>query len=491
VSGKVNLKVTSGKLLGRQYMFNEHDILLFGRQDDCHVCLPNDPLVSRHHFILEINPPELRLRDLGSMNGTYVNGKKYGGRGRQETPQQGAQRKYPEVDLRHDDEIQVGETTLRVGVEMPAECVECGALIAEEARARSAWLGGGYLCDSCRAKLPSAESAERSQIARCKRCGRTSPVEMNTAQQADYLCDDCREKAENDPLELLLALFQQVRQPESVELNVPDYKILKKLGRGGMGAVYLAQHKETEKVVALKVMLARVAVGEHSRMRFQQEVEITRALRHPHIVEFLDHGSVSGVFYFLLEFCEGGSINDLMVQHGGRLSLAVAGPIMLQALEGLAFAHQQGFVHRDLKPQNILLAGKGPSWTAKVADMGLAKNFDQAGFSGMTATGSYGGSFQFMPREQVTNFKYCKPVSDVWAMGATFYNMLTGAYPRETPYGQDPIDVILRGDMVPIHRRLPGLPKRIEEIIDRSLANRISDRFQTAGEFLVELEKSL
>jgi serine/threonine protein kinase len=123
--------------------------------------------------------------------------------------------------------------------------------------------------------------------------------------------------------------------------------------------------------------------------------------------------------------------------------------------------------------------------------MGLAKNFDQAGLSGMTATGSYGGSFQFMPREQVTNFKYCKPVSDVWAMGATFYNMLTGAYPRETPYGQDPIDAILRGDMVPIHKRLPGLPKRIEEIIDRSLTNRISDRFQTASEFLVELEKSL
>ena len=165
-------------------------------------------------------------------------------------------------------------------------------------------------------------------------------------------------------------------------------------------------------------------LGRHFR-----EIENMRRLRHQHIVNFLDYGSVGGVFYILLEYCEGGNVSDLMSRHGGRFGLDEARPIMLQVMEGLAYAHKKGFVRRDLKPQNILLTGKEIPLTAKIADMGLAKNFAQAGLSGMTATGSFAGSFPFMPREQVTNFKFVKPVSDVWSMGATFYNILTDQFP--------------------------------------------------------------
>jgi serine/threonine protein kinase len=173
------------------------------------------------------------------------------------------------------------------------------------------------------------------------------------------------------------------------------------------------------------------------------------------------------------------------------LKVDEAGPLMLQALEGLAFAHQQDIVHRDLKPQNILLTGREGAWTAKIADLGMAKNFDKAGFSGMTATGSYAGTYPFMPREQVTNFKYVKPVSDVWAMGATLYNMMTARYPRNFVRGSDPIEVILHGEIVSIADRLPGLPRRVVEVIDRSLANKANDRYQNAGEFLQALSRVL
>jgi serine/threonine protein kinase len=157
----------------------------------------------------------------------------------------------------------------------------------------------------------------------------------------------------------------------------------------------------------------------------------------------------------------------------------------------LAFAHEKGFVHRDLKPQNILLTGKDGHKTAKIADMGLGKNFEKAGFSGMTQTGEFAGTWLFMPKEQVTNFKYFKPVSDVWSMGATFYNMLTGQFPRDFRRGQDPMEVILSGAIVPIHKRDPHLPARLVQVIDRSLASKPGDRYQNAGEMLDALEKVL
>src|SRR2546421_7597891 len=120
-----------------------------------------------------------------------------------------------------------------------------------------------------------------------------------------------------------------------------------------MGVVYLVKHKKHGRLAALKVMLSKVAVNVGVRQDFLREIDNTRSLKHTHIVEFLGSGVEKSAFYFLVEYCQGGSVDHLMQRRGGHLTLAEAGPIMLQALEGLAFAHKQGFVHRDLKPQNI------------------------------------------------------------------------------------------------------------------------------------------
>src|SRR2546430_908215 len=98
MSAKVHLHVKSGPQDGKAFTFAEHDTFVFGRMDDCHACIPDDPQASRHHFILEVNPPQACLRDLGSLNGTWVNGTKFGGRKSGETPEQGAKRRYPEVE---------------------------------------------------------------------------------------------------------------------------------------------------------------------------------------------------------------------------------------------------------------------------------------------------------------------------------------------------------------------------------------------------------
>ena len=157
---------------------------------------------------------------------------------------------------------------------------------------------------------------------------------------------------------------------------------------------------------------------------------------------------------------------------------------MLQSLEGLAFVHDKGFVHRDLKPENILLKGQRQNRVAKICDLGFAKNFEQAGFSGMTMTGAYAGTPLFMPREQLTNFKYVKPTSDVWSLAATFYVMLTGTLPREFPKGKDPMEIILHGKIIPVRERDRNIPIPLTQVLDRALSNSAKERFADAGEML-------
>jgi serine/threonine protein kinase len=151
-----------------------------------------------------------------------------------------------------------------------------------------------------------------------------------------------------------------------------------------------------------------------------------------------------------------------------------------QALEGLASAHGAGFVHRDLKPDNVLFAGDG---TAKLADFGLAKSFQQAGLSGMTATGAFAGTYFFMPREQLTSFRQARPASDVWSMAATLYYLLTGQYARDFGAHPDPLAVILRGGVVPIRRRDASVPEELAGVIDRALSDEAEERYPTAREF--------
>lgn len=453
MSNKVHIAITAGPMTGKAFTFEEHDTFLFGRLEECHCRLPDDGQVSRRHFIVEVNPPDARIRDFGSLNGTHVNEKKIGSREKGETPEQGQKRKYPEVDLKDGDVIKVGQTVLTVTIE--------------------------------------ADKATGPAL--CARCGKDVAEEMGGRRQGSYICLACRQSIEMDPAQILMEMLAKVEGKGKPKEGLPviaGYRIKRRIGVGGFGAVYLAERETDKHPVAIKVMLARVAVDEDARRKFTQEIELLKNLRHPHIVTVLDSGSAGSAFYFVMEYCQGGSVADYMEANGGRLAPSVAMPIMLQALEGLAFAHSKGVVHRDLKPQNILLSGTFAQPTTKLADMGLAKNFDKAGFSGMTVTGAFAGTPVFMPKEQLTNFKYVKPVTDVWSMGATFYNMLSGDTPRDFPRGCDQIEVVLRGEIVPLSKRVPGIPKGISAVLDKAIQASPKERFVDAREMLAALRKA-
>lgn len=466
--GKITFTVVEGKMQGQLFVFDQHDTFLFGRMDDCHILLKDDQQVSRHHCILEINPqanpPVISIRDLGSKNGTHINGVKYGGREKGETPEEGAKRSYPQVDLRNGDTVKVGQTKILVQVQAETQ------------------MAGG------------------PRRVRCMRCHKDITHEVAPGQQEDFLCQSCLQKIEDDPALLLFALLvgadlsrPGVSRPEEDEpsIHIPDYTIEEKLGKGGMGVVYRVRHTRNGSRAALKVMLSKAAVDAKGRERFKREIKLTGAIKHRNVVGFIDKGAVGNVFYCLLEYCDGGSVYELMKARGGKLLLREAGPLMLDALSGLSCIHSARVVHRDLKPQNILLAKQNGRLVAKIADLGLAKSFEQAGATGLTVTGSVAGSLAFMPREQLTDFRNVRPVSDVWSIGAAFYNMLTGNFPREMRAKDDPIDIILKDEIIPIRRRDASIPPAVAQIIDRALTSDLRRRYQDAGEMYAALTVAL
>jgi serine/threonine-protein kinase len=489
---KVILEVTAGPIQGRVFAFDSHDAFLFGRQADCHARLSKDDLVSRHHFLLEVNPPDACLRDLGSRNGTYVNGTKHGGRAANETPEEGASRQYPEVDLQDGDQIEVGRTAIRVKVQVPLLCCECGAEVHDGGPDQTIPCEANPRCSACQTRSQAQPQPQAvPQGLRCLRCGKDASGEMHRGRRGEYLCRACQTDvlSGSGGLRGLLAAAQaQVceRTPD-----IAGYEIGAELGKGGMGAVYQAVRKADGQTVAVKVMLAKIAVVDRMRQMFLREIEVTKQLDHPHLVKLLDSGSLGTAFFFVLDYCNGGSLDAWAKRNGGRLSLQVAGPAMLQCLDGLECAHRAGLVHRDLKPPNILLHQNQRRWRAKVTDFGLAKSFERAGLSGMTATGSFCGTFHYMPREQLTNFKFIQPVSDLWSLAATFYKLLTGHLPLNFTPDRDPMEVVLRDDPVPLGQRDASIPKAVAKVIDRSLATDPAQRHSSAAEMKDALRQAL
>jgi hypothetical protein len=442
----VTLSVTPEDGPAVEYVFTERTTCVVGRADDCEPRIVEAgarKLVSRHHCLLDVNPPDLRVRDFGSLNGTHVNGVEIGRRRPDQSPEEGARERFRERDLADGDRIRVGRTELLVRITAPA-----------------------------------------APVARfCGQCGRD--VEPRPAGRAgDVLCGTCR----RDPEAVVAALTGGVAH---------DYRVLRELGRGGQGVVHLAVHEPTGEEVALKVLLAEVAVEQDARDRFLREIAATSVLRHPNVVGFREAGSSGATFFFACEYCAGGSVADL-VRRTGPLPPERALPIIDGVLAGLDHAHTatvrggllagdgtaRGLVHRDVKPPNILLSADG---VPRLGDFGLAKAFDRAGLSGHTRTGLVAGTVSFMSRVQLLDFKFAQPEVDVWAAAASLYWMLTGSPPRDFPPHADPIAVVLRNPAVPIRQRDPAVPRRLAEVIDAALV----DEPRIAVTSVAELRRAL
>lgn len=603
MSGKVIIEVTRGALAGKKYEYEGVEHIYVGRQDDCGIVLP-EKTVSRYHCLLQIAPPDVKLQDFGSLNGTFLNEEKIGQRERTQTWEEGRALRHDEYTIKDGDVLRLGkQCELLCRIKAPELCAVCGAVLPENAvnPISSGTLPDGdaglyysptgeRICENCyleaekqrlmelleaqkqaqleaerkekeriarekaeqeriakekakqerlakekaaklaeeqrrkeeenqrkeaerlarekaeREKKAAEEAAKREEAKRkeaerlqalleaekkkqkkCAQCGKTF-IPKSSDQT---LCPDCvnkRDEAEvilKALLEAMIGGAAQSAEPSPVE----GYEKVQRLGRGGMGEVWKVREKKTGKYFALKTMLPQMAVNEQAKTLFLREAKVSEQLDHKNVVRTYKSGCANGVFYILMDLCEGGSVDGLMAKHGGKLCLEQATLITLQVLDGLEYVHNvkvdvdikkglfnstkeveaYGLVHRDFKPGNIFLADNTDYPVAKVADFGMAKAFETAGMSKVTKDGSAMGTPQFMPRQQAVNFRYSEPDVDVWAAAASYYNMLTGQFPRDFAPGKNPCMVLMTGGIVPIRQRDQSIPPKLAAVIDRAL----------------------
>jgi tRNA A-37 threonylcarbamoyl transferase component Bud32 len=262
------------------------------------------------------------------------------------------------------------------------------------------------------------------------------------------------------------------------------YELEEVVGHGGMSTVYKAHDSLLERNVALKVLHQQYNEDEDFVERFKREARSVAQLQHPNIVTVIDRGEEDGRQYIVFEFIDGENLKELVVRKG-RLDLHDALEIALETARGLAFAHDHGLVHRDVKPQNVLLNGDG---RAKVTDFGIARSLDVD--HGVTQTGTILGTSNYIAPEQASG----QPVdahTDVYSLGIVLYEMLTG----EVPFpGESFVAIAMKHIQEPSPNVLDvrgDVPLRVAEMIDRALEKDPEDRFPTMDAFAAEIEASL
>jgi len=250
----------------------------------------------------------------------------------------------------------------------------------------------------------------------------------------------------------------------------PQLEILELLGQGGMGAVYKARQKQLDRLVALKILPPQVAQTEAFAERFTREARSLARLNHPHIVMVHDFGHTEdGLYYFIMEFIDGTDLRHVI--QAGELSAAESLAIVPQICEALQFAHEEGIVHRDVKPENILLDTKG---RVKIADFGLAKLLDRpASLYTLTGAGQRMGTPHYMAPEQIEHPGQVDHRADIYSLGVVFYEMLTG----ELPLGR-----------FPLPSRKVHVDVRLDEVVLKTLEKEPERRYQHASEVKADVE---
>lgn len=290
-----------------------------------------------------------------------------------------------------------------------------------------------------------------------------------------------------------LTLYQAeaIQQGATTGLVLGNYEVLHPIGRGGMGQVFKARHRVMERVVAVKTLPTTVTKLKEAVDRFHVEIIAAARLSHPNIVIAFDAGESHGIHYLVMEYVDGGNLASYVKKHG-RLPVSAALGCVMQAARGLEFAHAENIIHRDVKPSNLLLDKHG---IIKVLDLGLARLKekitppDTCGSKTCTATIPVMGSIDYMPPEQVQNFKKANERSDVYSLGCTLYYLLIG---RTIYHGRTTAETLRahREAAIPSLRiDRPEISEDLDGVFHKMIAKKPEDRHASMTEVISDLDK--
>ena len=276
-------------------------------------------------------------------------------------------------------------------------------------------------------------------------------------------------------------------RPQEPLLALGHYRLLRLLGRGGMSEVYLGYDLNARQLVAVKVLTAELADDSVQVNRFEREAELSTQLNHANIVRGFDHGvdAATGRHYLVLEFVDGPTAQSVL-DGSGRMSVSDVVHIGLALAKALKHLHDQNFIHRDIKPDNILLA---PSGDAKLADLGLVK-WGEDDATRLTGFDEGFGTSHYMPMEQSANAHFVDARSDVFALGATLYHLLTGRVPFPGNNHKEVTRMKETGVFTPPSLLNPKVPHSLEEILTRMLDPNPVRRYLNADQVISALLRS-
>jgi tetratricopeptide (TPR) repeat protein len=280
--------------------------------------------------------------------------------------------------------------------------------------------------------------------------------------------------------------------PESLAADLPQFEIVREVGKGSMGIVYEARVRATGARIALKVLPPSLTLTERALARFLREGRIMARIQHPDIVAFFDQGTQGRLHWFAMEFVDGVTLQERL--RVGPLPVKQACAITAQVARALQFAHDRGVVHRDIKPGNLMLRADGPgqgepAWRVAITDFGLAR---ETGTGSMTDSGAIVGTPMFMAPEQVLGGSaQANTLSDVYSLGASLYALLTGQPPFDGPTAQSVLKAVLAQSPPPPTRLRRDLPAAVAAIVQKAMEREPGRRYGSAQEFAEDLERFL
>ncbi len=264
-----------------------------------------------------------------------------------------------------------------------------------------------------------------------------------------------------------------------------DYELIEEIARGGMGIVYKARHLALRRLVAIKMILSGAMATRAERDRFRREAEAAANLDHPNIVPIYEVRDLDGILYFSMKLIDGGSLAQRM--SGFRGNPRAMTRLLVSIARAVQYAHDEGFIHCDLKPSNILIDSSGQP---QITDFGLARR--ASGESSLTLSGAVLGTPSYMAPEQASGHRRrIGPATDVYGLGAILYELLTGRPPFLAPTMMETVVQVLERDPVPPREHDPKLPRELETICLKCLEKLPEDRYETPGELAEDLERFL